>query len=333
MHQPSHDRIPEIALEWHRSGGSALAMVVDTWGSAPRPAGSQLAVSHAGAFEGSVSGGCVEGAVVTEAVAAIGSGCPVMLEFGVADEDAFAVGLACGGRIRVLVDPVGGRKGIPEEVLADLVRMRAERRPAALLIHTCNWEHRLSDDTGDGCGQAVSERMRQDRSGMEGDWFVNIHNPPLRLIIVGGAHIAQPLVAMARQAGYDPFLVDPRQGFATRERFPDTRISHDWPDEAIAAESPDSRTAVVTLTHDPKIDDPAIVATLATDAFYLGCLGSKTTHRMRLDRLRLQGMEDVGTARIHAPVGLDIGARSPSEIAIAIMGEITRALRQAGAGA
>ena len=165
---------------------------------------------------------------------------------------------------------------------------------------------------------------------MEGDWFVNIHNPPLRLIIVGGAHIAQPLVAMARQAGYDPFLVDPRQGFASEARFPDTRISHDWPDKAIADERPDARTAVVTLTHDPKIDDPAIMATLATDAFYLGCLGSKTTHGKRLERLRL---EDRGGARIHAPVGLDIGARSPSEIAIAIMGEITRALRRGRAAA
>ncbi len=330
MPQRLHDRIPEIALDWHGRGGSALATVVDTWGSAPRPAGSQLVVSQGGEFEGSVSGGCVEGAVVTEALAAIGSGQPVMLDFGVADEDAFAVGLACGGRIRVLVDPVGHGRGIPAALLAELVKLRLNRRPAALLIHIGSWEHRLADGAGDGIGAAIGQRMRQDRSGMEGDWFVNIHNPPLRLIIVGGAHIAQPLVAMARQAGYDPFLVDPRQGFASEARFPDTRISHDWPDKAIAGERPDARTAVVTLTHDPKIDDPAIMTTLATDAFYLGCLGSKTTHGKRLERLRL---EDRDGARIHAPVGLDIGARSPSEIAIAIMGEITRALRQGRARA
>ena len=128
MPQPLHDRIPEIALDWHGRGGSALAIVVDTWGSAPRPAGSQLVVSQAGEFEGSVSGGCVEGAVVTEAVAAIGSGQPVMLDFGVADEDAFAVGLACGGRIRVLVDPVGSGQGLPAALLAELVKLRLNRR-------------------------------------------------------------------------------------------------------------------------------------------------------------------------------------------------------------
>ncbi len=323
----SLDSIPETALKWSRAGGAALATVVETWGSAPRPVGSQLAVAADGQFEGSVSGGCVEGAVIEESVEAMAAGVPRILEFGVADEDAFAVGLACGGRIKVLVDPVGGASGLPVGMLEALVEQRQARKPVAVLIDVKNWHHRLSSGESGELAPAIVSRMRQDRSGFEEDWFISIHNPPLRMIVVGGAHIAQPLVSMAELAGYDVTLVDPRESFASAARFPNTRTLHGWPDEVIEAETPDARTAVVTLTHDPKIDDPAIVATLKTDAFYLGCLGSKRTHGKRLDRLRDLGLSEEVLCRIHAPVGLDIGARSPSEIAVAIMAQVTQSLR------
>lgn len=323
-----HDRIPEIALDWHRAGrGAALATVVETWGSAPRPVGSQLVVSAAGEIMGSVSGGCVEGAVVAEAVEALADGLPRLLSFGVSDEDAFAVGLACGGRISVLVEPVGA--AVPEAMLADLVAARAARQAVAYVTRADGAGRRLTAGPGDAQAAAIATRMRADRSGMEEDGtFIAIHNPPLRMIVVGAVHIAQPLVAMARLCGYDPVLIDPRGSFGAAHRFPGERIVEDWPDEAMAALAPDARTAVVTLTHDPKLDDPALRIALASGAFYIGCLGSPRTHAKRLERLRAGGVTEATIARIHAPVGLAIGAKSPAEIAVSIMAEITQVLRQ-----
>jgi xanthine dehydrogenase accessory factor len=322
---PEFDAIPETALRWHRAGqGAALATVVETWGSAPRPVGSQLAISGSGEIAGSVSGGCVEGAVVVEAQEALADGAPRLLDFGVSDDEAFAVGLACGGRIRVLVEPVGPT--LPEGLLADLVTARADRRPVAYIV-----------PVGDGAGARrlapppeFAERFRLDRSGFEPDGatFVAVHNPPLRMAVVGAVHVAQPLLQMARLAGYDPVLIDPREAFASQPRFPDETLVHDWPDEALAAQRPDTRTAVVTLTHDPKLDDPALIVALRSDAFYIGALGSTRTHAKRLARLAEAGLSEAQLARIHAPVGLDIGARSPAEIAIAIMAEVTQRLRR-----
>ena len=326
MPSKDHDLIPEIALEWLRDGGAALATVTRTWGSAPRPVGSQLAVSSDSKIAGSVSGGCVEGAVVAEALDALIDGTPRIVDFGVSDDDAFSVGLACGGQIEILVEPVGIGKGLSEELLAQLVEARANKRAFALMTNVRTWERRMTDGTE--IDDAAIEMMRVDRSGFVGDWFVCVHNPPLRMIIVGGVHIAQPLVQMAQIAGYECVIVDPREAFASEARFPGMRIIHDWPDEAIDSESPDARTAIVTLTHDPKIDDPAIRSALNSDAFYLGCLGSMRTHAKRVDRLAEAGICEAELARIHAPVGLDIGARSPAEVAVAVLAEVTASLRR-----
>lgn len=323
----AHDRIPEIALDWHRAGqGAVLATVMETWGAAPRQAGSQLAVSGAGEIMGSVSGGCVEGAVVTEALEALADGRSRVLTFGVADETAFNVGLACGGTIRILVEPVGGAQGMPEPLLADLVAARAARQARAYVVNLSDWSRALL--APGAAPEDVQARFRADRSGVEGETFTAIHNPALRLIVVGAVHIAQALLPMARLAGYDPTLIDPRDAFGSAARFPGETILHDWPDEAMAALRPDARTAVVTLTHDSKLDDPAIQAALASDCFYLGCLGSTRTHAKRLDRLRAAGVSEAQIARIHAPVGLDIGAKTPAEIAVSVLGQITQTLRR-----
>ncbi len=324
MTHPDPDRsdIPALALDWHRAGrGAVLATVVETWGSAPRPVGSQLVIDREGAMEGSVSGGCVEGAVITEALEAIEDGQPRLLDFGVSDDEAFAVGLACGGRIRVLVEPVGGV--LPEALLADLVAARTARKPVAYVADLDSPLRRL--DSRD----AHADRFRMDRSGVEEDGrtFVAVHNPPLRMIVVGAVHIAQPLVQMACACGYDPVIVDPRPAFGAAARFPGEIILDDWPDEALAAHGLDTRTCVVTLTHDPKLDDPAIRAAIRSDIFYLGCLGSTRTHAKRVDRLQQAGFSADEIARIHAPVGLNIGARSPAEIAVSIMAQITERLR------
>jgi xanthine dehydrogenase accessory factor len=324
--RPGHDDIPETALAWFRAGkGAVVATVVETWGSAPRPVGALLAVSGDGEMAGSVSGGCVEGAVVAEAFEALETGQSKLLDYGVSDDDAFAVGLACGGRIRVQVQPVGTDGGVPEDILAALVEARERRRPVAYVVDTETWERRLSGP------EEFPDRFRSDRSGFEpdGKTFVAVHNPPLRMVVVGAVHIAQPLMQMARLCGYDATLVDPREAFGAAARFPGETLVHDWPDEALAAHGLDPRTCVVTLTHDPKLDDPAIQAALRSDIFYLGCLGSPRTHAKRVARLTEAGFSEAEIARIHAPVGLDIGAKSPAEIALAIMAQVTQRLRSA----
>lgn len=316
------DNIPEVALDWHRAGkGAVLATVVETWGSAPRRVGSLLAVSGEGEIQGSVSGGCVEGAVVVEALEALEDGQPRLLEFGVSDGDAFAVGLACGGTIRVLVEPVG--EALPLDLLEQLVAARAARQPVAVVADLVDGDRWLTHN-------GHEERFRMDRSGFEEDgrFFVTIHNPPLRMIIVGAVHIAQALVPMARLAGYDPILVDPRDSFGSETRFPGETILNDWPDDAVQALGLDTRTALVLLSHDPKIDDPALEQALAADVFYIGALGSKRTHAKRVERLQSKGFSDQQIARIHGPVGLDIGAASPAEIAVSVLAECTQVLRQ-----
>jgi xanthine dehydrogenase accessory factor len=327
MTRAAHDSIPEAALGWHREGkGAALATVVETWGSAPRQAGSQLAISGTGEMMGSVSGGCVEGAVVTEALEALADGKARILTFGVSDETAFAVGLACGGTIRVLVEPVGeGAEALPEALLAELVQARAAPRAVAVVTRTEGWQRALVPAGED---VAVDARLRSDRSGMEEDGrFIAVHNPPLRLIVVGAVHIAQPLITIARTCGYACTLIDPRAAFGSQARFPGEVILEDWPDDALSSLAPDARTAVVTLTHDPKLDDPALRFALRAPVFYVGALGSKKTHAKRVDRLRSEGFTEGEIARIAAPVGLDIGARTPAEIAVSIMAQITAALR------
>ncbi len=159
--------------------------------------------------------------------------------------------------------------------------------------------------------------------------FLNVFNPPLRMIIVGAVHIAQFLAPMAEMAGYQVSLIDPRTAWATPERFPGIRIVDEWPDDAMTELRPDHRTAIVTLTHDPKLDDPALQAVLGGDAFYIGSLGSTRTHAKRVDRLKAAGFDDSAIERIHAPVGLNIGAKSPAEIAVSVMGQVTAALRGA----
>ncbi len=335
MPDPDHDRIPEAALDWHRMGiGAALATVVETWGSAPRPLGAQLAISGDAQLAGSVSGGCVEGAVVAEALEAIDAGDARLMEFGVSDDDAFAVGLACGGRIRVLVEPVGGT--LPEALLAELVEARAARRAVALetrlphrpvgeITRMPHLSHRLLSYAD------APHRFDADRSGFDAEEplrFLAVHTPPLRLAIVGAVHIAQPLARIAREAGYDVTVIDPRAAFLTEARFPQDRLADAWPDAGLEAHGLDLRTAVVLLTHDPKLDDPALMRALRSDAFYIGALGSTRTHAKRVERLRLAGLSDAEIARIDAPIGLDIGARSPAEIAVAIVAEMTERLRR-----
>ena len=220
-------------------------------------------------------------------------------------------------------------------ILQQLVRDRAEKRAVVLAtrltagIQKLVYPHEKQEENW--LIKAVSQVLASDRGavveGPDGDWFLNPFNPPLRLILVGAVHIAQPLALIGSLAGYDVTVVDPRTSFASAERFPDVALVTDWPDEAMAALAPDARTAIVTLTHDPKLDDPALHAALQSPAFYVGSLGSKKTHAARIARLAEAGFTEDEIARIHGPVGLSIGLKSPAEVAISIMAQITETLR------
>ena len=305
------------ALEWHVSGtGAAVATVIRTWGSAPRPVGSQLAVSGEGDIIGSVSGGCVEGAVIIEALNTLKTGRNVILEYGVSDEDAFAVGLACGGNIQILVEPVGF--GLSENIVADLVCRCQRREPVAYSIDIKSGVNKvITLDINDGTYT----------SGFYGAEFLVIYEKPLRMAVIGGVHIAQPLVSIARMSGFAVVVIDPRSTFLNAIRFPNVELSNLWPDEALKAFKPDSRTAIITLSHDPKIDDLGLIEALNSNCFYIGCLGSKKTHSKRLDRLSKIVNSDVCLSRLHGPIGLNIQSRTPTEIAISIMAEVIQSLR------
>ena len=197
------------------------------------------------------------------------------------------------------------------------------------------FESNKNSDINDALFRAAREAVGADRSttfeGSDGEIFLHVFNPPLRMLIVGAVHIAQPLCQMAALASYDVVVIDPRGSFASSFRFPGVALRTDWPDEALEGLLPDHRTAVITLTHDPKLDDPALAAALRSDAFYIGALGSKKTHGARRQRLMGEGFRDDQLARINGPVGLAIGAQSPAEIAVAILAQVTQALRRAAA--
>jgi xanthine dehydrogenase accessory factor len=221
------------------------------------------------------------------------------------------------------------------EILKTLNAERAARRSAVVVTDVATGEQRLvkaAEVARDPLKEQIEKHIRRGKSGMvespAGKVFLTVHVPPPQLVITGAVHISQALAPIARLLGYDVTIVDPRTAFASIERFPDVKVIAEWPEVALPPLGIDRYTAFVALTHDPKIDDPALTHALARDCFYIGALGSKKTHARRIERLKAQGLSDGALARIHAPIGLAIGAVSPSEIAVAIMGEITAELRQ-----
>lgn len=291
-----NDSVLTAAAAW-KGAPMALATVVSTWGSAPRPRGSHMVVHADGRFEGSVSGGCVESDIMAAAADVI-AGAPFQLKrYGVADAAAWEIGLPCGGEIEVLVQPVSAEGFDPE--LFDRI---GEARDTG---------QTLSVTTDLSTGQSTLRPL-------EGAAFINRYDPPRRLLIIGAVQIAQALAGLARELGIATVVIDPRARFLTAERFPGVTLDDRWPDEAVAAYAPGSSTAVVTLSHDTKIDDPALIAALAAPTGYVGALGSRRSHAARRDRLAAAGTAPADLDRIDAPVGLDIGAIGPAEIALSI---------------
>jgi len=299
--------------DWHQSGlKTALAVVTKTWGSAPRGVGSLMAIASDGRFEGSVSGGCVEGTVIAEANQLTHAGGSKLLSFTVSSEQAWEVGLACGGQIEILIIALSGDVSGKSRALCDTVEARNAGH-VAFDLNTGTFEFQ---PTG-----APSDLAFDDNR------LTLPVTPKYRLMIIGAVHIAQHLAPIATDAGYDVTIIDPRAAFTESRSFGDATLIEDWPDDCLAKASLDGHTAVVTLTHDPKIDDAALDPALRSPAFYIGSLGSRKTHTARLSRLEKKDFSNEDLKRIHGPVGLDIGAKTPAEIAISIMAEITLARR------
>lgn len=323
----SGDDVLKQAIAWMDKGyGVALATVVSTWGSSPRPAGSQLAINDKGAFVGSVSGGCIEPFVISEAIDIIADGEPQDLKYGVTDEQAHEVRLTCGGNIRVFVEQAPPR--------AELEKM-ASGRPVTRVVDLESGAALMVDDESATGALVLNEDTlnevrclhKHDAGGSvirEGgaELFVMTYTRPRGLVVIGAVHIAQILVPMATAVGFETTVVDFRPAFATPERFPGVTTIRERTERALQSLHLDSRTALLTLAHDPILDDPALHAALASPAYYIGCLGSRRTHAIRLDRLRGAGFSEDALQRLHAPVGLDIGGRSSGEIAVSILAEI-----------
>lgn len=309
----------------------ALATVVHAWGSSPRQVGAMMVVRANGEFAGSVSGGCVEGAVIELAMGVLNCGEPRQIGFSVTDDEAWEIGLACGGSIRVYIERVDA---VDMEPIVELIRRRGvgvraiflESGKSCLFQGDCESVGEWDGDASVLDLAANALRSNQCSIARIGDREVFLHVFKLspRLILVGGVHIAQYLVPIATMAGFRVILLDPRRAFATKKRFPSTDLFFDWPDKGLQKLSLDAYSAVVTLTHDSKLDDAALRVALQSPSFYIGALGSKRTHDGRLQRLARIGFNENDLARIHGPVGLLLGGRSPAEIAIAIAAELTQ---------
>jgi xanthine dehydrogenase accessory factor len=336
--------LPQIDRWRGQAKQVAIATLVKIYGSAPQPLGVKMAISSAGEIAGSVSGGCVEGAVAQEALGVMARRQPKLVEYGIADELAQSVGLACGGQIAVYIEPwVAGdpltgvyERAVREARMVSLASVVSGPLAGGRLLI---WPDKESHGT---LGSESIDRMAVDQAqllmevqqsqlvpfdvqGKHSALFVDVQPPPPKLVIVGAVHIAIPLITFAKVLGFHIVVLDARSAFATPERFGHAdRLQIGWPADVLPDLGIDESTCFAVLTHDDKIDDPALVYACRSPARYIGALGSKRTHAQRVERLRALGLSDAEIARIRAPIGLDIGARKPEEIAVAILAEIIR---------
>ena len=342
-----HDVIEEVSRLHGAGGRFALATVVGTWRSAPRQPGAAMVVAADGEPIGSVSGGCVEGAVYELAQEVMATGEPVLQRYGVSDDDAFAVGLTCGGIVDIFVEPMDAAAfpGLPEVV----VSVRAGQPVAVATVvdgpgeigaHLVVWPDRASGALGsvrldaavvdDVRGMLEHGASRLLRIGPDGERrqdeltvFVQSFAPPPRMLVFGAIDFAAAVARVGKFLGYRVTVCDARAVFATPRRFPDAdEVVVEWPHRYLATQQVDARTVICVLTHDPKFDVPLLEAALQTDAAYIGAMGSRRTHDDRLARLREEGVTEESLARLASPIGLDIGARTPEETAVSIAAEI-----------
>jgi xanthine dehydrogenase accessory factor len=332
-------------MRWQKAGDPVvLATVIQTWGSSPRRAGAKMAFTSEGRISGSVSGGCVEAAVVEAGLESLKTDRPQLLHFGVADETAWEVGLACGGSIEVFVKPIDREflKALQPVIEAGdpAVIATVVQGPDALLGRELlyqqdghvtgtlgsEWHEPVLRLAEAALSEGVSRRVRLNE---EVEVFLEVLLPAPALILVGGVHIAVALVSLAKTLGYRTIVIDPRQAWGNDERFPQVdQLIQAWPEQAFEQVKVTRSTAIAMLTHDPKLDDPALKIALNSPAFYVGALGSRSTHAKRRQRLSADGLSESQLSRLHAPIGLDIGSQTPAEIALAIMAEVVDSHRK-----
>ena len=340
------DNVIAALKKWLDEGRkTAIAIVVNKKGSAMRPLGAKMAINDDSVIVGSISGGCVENAVIVEALACMESGQPKLLHYGVSDDTAWSVGLMCGGEIDVLLLPINSNEegSFDRVVVEKISKLQDDRIPFMLLVqlsgkrlgHTLILENH--DGKIDGNAAAWVERslfpnleemMRTETSQIiesaAGKIYVDVGKPAPRLVVIGGAHVSIAFVKMAKLLGYYTILIDPRKTFATDERFPEVdEMLGDWPVEGFEKIKLNSLDYVLLASHDDKLDLPAASAALKANVTYIGMLASRTTRVRRFELLAQEGFPMEQIEKIHAPVGLDIGARTPEEIALAMLAEIT----------
>jgi len=336
------DLLPQIS-RWHKEDKSiALATVVKVYGSAPRPLGSKMIVSSAGEMAGSVSGGCVESAVVQEGLGVLAEEQAKLIEYGIADEWAQTVGLACGGNIEVFIEPVNASGGFVdplqqalenEELVAQATVLRGMAAGRKLLVWpdgrrqgelgSLEVEAQVTATAQGLLAEQRSERLRFEDATAMWDVFIEVFPPPPHLIIIGAVHIAIPLVEFARALGFTTTVVDARGVFATPERFAHAdQLLLGWPDEVLPQLNLNEGAYVAVLSHDDKLDIPALQVAVNSKAHYIGALGSRKTMARRATELQELGIDETKLGRIHNPIGLDLGGRSAEEMALAIMAEI-----------
>jgi xanthine dehydrogenase accessory factor len=317
----------------------AQATVIKTWGSAPRPVGSIMLICEDGTMAGSVSGGCVEGAIVSQTKEVLKTNTPKLLNYGVSDDEAWTVGLSCGGSIQVFLQPF---ISFIDEKMWEILRGCLVENKGCVLVTQLNNEvnkNHLVLSNGDIIGNTSDELLKNqalrayhERKSQTFDWeegkirFSNVIMPKQKLIIVGAAHITVDLVHLAHYFGYETIVIDPRGIFASKTDFPTPpdMLHIDWPAEILPDITLDNYTYAVMLTHDPKIDDQALHILLKSEVGYIGCLGSKKTHEKRVKRLSDSGFSEIEISKVHAPIGVDINAKSAREIALSIMSELIK---------
>ncbi len=316
----------EKALSWYRQGQKiAIGTVIETWGSAPRPVGSLIAINDNMEFEGSISGGCVESAVIASAESIFkNTNKPLFLDYGIEDEEAWAVGLTCGGKLKIHLQSLDSHLASVEpniNTLDEGVYIRDLTTGFFEVIRSIS-----SSDTSE-LKNYIDLAFLEDKATYlpEKEIFIHPIQKNYEIFITGAVHVAQFLIPILKNLNFDVTLIDPRPVFATQERFPNVNIIDQFPQEFLLPKHVHQRSGLITLSHDSKIDNPAVEFFLKHGGgFYIGCLGSKKTHEKRIAFLNDQNIHNKDIEKIHAPIGLDLGGRSPSEIAISIASELIK---------
>jgi xanthine dehydrogenase accessory factor len=328
MQNSFDEKILEEANSWIESGQSAvLATVIQTWGSSPRPVGSRMVVNQHGDFSGSVSGGCVESAVVRECIELLqNNNSHKTLEFKVSNESAWEVGLACGGEIAIYLE----NKLMQKNILQEALRLKKEKKEFSIITNLENSKNYIYQPETilpqemNIFSNAISSAFQKRTNGILKDTkiFIENYHRPIQVIIVGAVHIAQYVCEFAKHLNFEIIIIDPRGYFASDKRFPNTQVINKWPNEAFEEIHLTKRSALIALTHDPKIDDPAIQQALKENCFYIGALGSSKTHQNRCERLESAGFSQKQIQSIFGPIGIRLGGRSASEIALSIVSQL-----------